>query len=70
MQLIPLESWAAQRYPEKTPHIQTLRRWTREGRIQPPPQKHGRSYYVQPEAQYLSDSMLVAKLYVAAQTQQ
>lgn len=50
--LLTLESWAALRYPDKPPSINTLRRWCREGRIQPQPGKHGKSYRVLEDAQY------------------
>jgi predicted site-specific integrase-resolvase len=62
MQLIPLEAWAEQRYPLAKPKIDTLRRWAREGRIQPPPEKHGRSYFVQPSAEYLTQERLMDRL--------
>lgn len=66
-ELIPLETWADRRYPVGRPHIQTLRRWAREGRIQPQPEKHGRNYYVTPEAEYLSTARLVQRLQGVAQ---
>lgn len=50
--LVTLESWALSRYPDQVPHINTLRRWAREGRIQPQPVKHGRSYRVRENAEY------------------
>lgn len=61
---IPLDAWAAQRFPIRTPHVATLRKWAREGKIHPAPQKCGRSYYVDPEAEYLSDADLVRRLSV------
>lgn len=60
--LIPLDTWAAQQFPVGTPHIQTLRRWAREGKISPPPRKHGRAYYVRQDAEYQTDAQLVEKL--------
>jgi predicted site-specific integrase-resolvase len=54
-ELIPLEDWAQARYPTKTPSIYTLRRWARDGRIFPQPQKHGRTYYVAKNARYVND---------------
>ena len=51
-QLIPLETWAERIYGESAPGIDTLRRWAREARITPQPEKHGRAYMVRPEARY------------------
>jgi predicted RNA-binding protein YlxR (DUF448 family) len=62
--LITLDAWAARRYADKPPHEQTLRRWARKGLIHPTPQKHGRAYYVEPDAEYLSDTELVRRLSV------
>ncbi len=50
--LLTLERWAELRYPDDTPSINTLRRWCREGRIQPQPVKHGKLYRVVEDAQY------------------
>jgi hypothetical protein len=47
---ISLETWLIQTYGEDAPGIQTARRWCREGLIQPFAEKHGRSYYVVPDA--------------------
>jgi len=52
MALLTLEEWARQTY-ETPPTMNTLRRWAREGLIQPPPEKHGRSYFVCPTARYV-----------------
>ena len=35
------------------PSLSTLRRWTREGRIYPAPELHGKEYKVQPDAIYV-----------------
>jgi len=51
---ITLEEWARRTYAEGGPNINTLRRWAREARILPRPEKHGRQYYVVPEAVYAS----------------
>jgi len=51
-QLMTLETWAAKTYGTEAPSINTLRRWCREGFIRPAPQKHGRAYYVSPNARY------------------
>lgn len=42
--LIPLTEWAARRYAVP-PSIDTLRRWVREGQIQPAPERAGRGLY-------------------------
>lgn len=49
--LITLEAWVAATYGEAV-SLDTARRWVREQRIQPAPEKHGRSYFVTPEARY------------------
>lgn len=72
--LITLEAWATATYGEDSPHINTLRRWARDAHIYPKPIKHGRTYFVTPDARYVdfnnmpgsktsaSNSRLVAKL--------
>ena len=50
--LITLEAWAIATYGDSSPHINTLRRWARDGLIVPTPEKHGRTYYVSPVARY------------------
>lgn len=47
--LIPLSDWAAKRYAVP-PAIATLRRWVKEGQIQPPPERAGRMYQVDENA--------------------
>jgi hypothetical protein len=54
-ELIPLEEWARRKYAAKVPSIFTLRRWAREDKIYPRPEKHGRTYYVKEHAQYVND---------------
>ena len=49
---VTLEEWLALHY-SKPPSILTARRWCREGRIYPTPEKHGRSYYLRPDARYI-----------------
>lgn len=51
--LIPLSVWAAQHYGDAAPCIHTLRRWARDHRITPAPRKHGRAYFVCPDARYI-----------------
>ncbi|HCL3459498.1 TPA: excisionase [Pseudomonas aeruginosa] len=53
MKLVTLEEWAAEHF-RTPPSINTLRRWARDGCIIPAPVKHGRSYYVRPDAEYSS----------------
>ncbi len=57
--MMPLEHWAELIYGGSAPSIHTLRRWAREGRIQPAPQKHGRMYFVRQDATYLDSRQLV-----------
>lgn len=52
--LVTLEAWAADTYGDGAPSIYTLRRWVREAKIQPAPQKHGRTYFVRKEARYIN----------------
>ncbi len=52
MTLIPLTVWAARTYGEHAPALATLRRWARDGRIQPAARKHGRTWFVEPGACY------------------
>jgi hypothetical protein len=48
---ITLEEWAKRHY-QPPPNLDTLRRWARDLRIFPFPQKVGRMYYVDPDAEY------------------
>lgn len=48
---IRLEEWAKRNY-SPPPNRDTLRRWARDLKIFPFPQKVGRAYYVEPEAKY------------------
>lgn len=48
---ITLEEWAKRHY-QPPPNMDTLRRWARDLKIFPFPQKVGRTYYVQPDAEY------------------
>jgi predicted site-specific integrase-resolvase len=51
--LLTLTAWAQVRYGAAAPSLATLRRWARDGLIYPAPTKHGRAYFVRPDAQYL-----------------
>ncbi|HIB5469009.1 MULTISPECIES: excisionase [Klebsiella pneumoniae complex] len=53
--LLTLLQWACAHY-ETPPSLSTLRRWTREGRIYPAPELHGKEYKVTPDAQYVDPS--------------
>ncbi|MBB7458826.1 excisionase [Escherichia coli] len=54
MNLVTLKTWGRLRYPDAPPSISTLRRWARNGNIYPAPERHGRSYRVDPEAFYIN----------------
>lgn len=51
--LIRLSDWLKVTYGNAAPCIHTGRRWAREMRIYPPAEKHGREYYVRPDARYI-----------------
>lgn len=51
---IALQTWARLTYGDDAPSVKTLRRWAREGKIWPQPVKHGRSYFVDPSAEYVA----------------
>lgn len=53
--LLTLEAWSRAEYGEGAPCIATLRRWVREKKILPAPEKHGRTYYVLPHARYVKN---------------
>lgn len=48
-----LEEWLERTYAEPRPSLLTARRWVRKGNIWPPAEKHGRAYYVRPDARYI-----------------
>jgi len=56
-----LESWIAAVYGGAV-SIATARRWCRERRITPAPQKHGRSYFVTQDARYVDRSQIRPRL--------
>lgn len=49
---IPLTEWARARY-SPPPSIHTLRKWARDCRIFPIPEKTGRTYYCDEDARYI-----------------
>lgn len=51
-ELLTLQDWARRKYGDAAPALRTLWAWAREGRIHPAPKKHGRTYFVQPDAEY------------------
>ncbi len=51
--LVLLTTWAQQNYKDAVPCLNTLRKWARDALIQPAPQKHGRAFYVDPDAKYV-----------------
>lgn len=53
--LMPLEAWARAKYGEHAPSIYTLRRWCKNGRIYPIPEKHGAKYFVTENARYIEN---------------
>ncbi|MDR5726732.1 MAG: excisionase [Terriglobia bacterium] len=53
--LTTLETWAKRVYGDSAPSIHTLRRWARDAKIFPVPKKHGRTYFVEETAEYISD---------------
>ena len=51
---ISLQTWLARNYVAgEAPHINTARRWCRDGLIHPLPEKHGREYYLADDARYV-----------------
>lgn len=54
--LVLLAEWAKQTYSGAVPCATTLRKWARDALIQPAPLRHGRSYYVDPDARYVPPS--------------
>ena len=50
---ITLSAWLSNVYGEDGPTINTARRWCKNGLIHPMPEKHGREYYLTPDARYV-----------------
>ena len=59
-ELLTLKEWARSIYGPAAPSMGTLRRWAREGCITPPAEKHGRTYFVVPDARYVDYQALKA----------
>lgn len=51
--MISLSKWAERLDPK--PHPNTLRNWTRDGKIIPAPVKIGRAYYVAEHARHINE---------------
>ena len=51
--LLTVDEWIALRYAQRGPAVRTVHRWIREGLIYPAPEKHGRAYYLHPDARYV-----------------
>lgn len=60
-ELLTLKEWAQRIYGPAAPSMGTLRRWVREARITPLPEKHGRTYFVEPDARYVDYQALKAE---------
>lgn len=54
MTKITLMAWAAKQF-DPPPVENTLRIWARTGRIVPAPMKIGRTYFVEPNAQHITE---------------
>lgn len=50
--LITLQQWAREVYGDEAPCANTLYAWARGAKIYPAPEKHGRTYFVRPDAVY------------------
>ena len=50
--LIPIHQWAKLVYGDAAPCSNTLRKLARGDKITPPAEKHGRGYFVTPDARY------------------
>ena len=66
---ITLEAWAKSVYGQKAPCLSTLRGWCRDGKIFPTPQKHGRSYFLEPDSRYI-DNRIIIKMRSSANNEQ
>jgi hypothetical protein len=58
--LLTLEEWAEAVYGKHRPNLDTLRRWARQARIYPPPEKHGCTYFVVPGARHVDPNKPIA----------
>lgn len=63
--LVKLETWLAATYGDAI-SIDTAYRWIKLGKIHPKPEKHGRAYFLHPDARYTDRPRLIDR--VRAQT--
>lgn len=50
---ITLQAWITLTYePATAPTLNTVRRWAKQGKLEPPAVKEGRSYYLDPGTRY------------------
>lgn len=56
--LLTLTEWAERVYGDNPPSLATLRRWARDCRIYPTPERHGRSYYLPASARFRVEAPL------------
>ncbi|MDR6770403.1 excisionase [Azospirillum sp. BE72] len=54
--LLTLPEWAERVYGDNPPSLATLRRWARDCRIYPAPERHGRSYYLPASARFRAEA--------------
>lgn len=52
---ITLRTWAKRKW-DPPPSARTLQRWVHNANIDPPPEKVGREYYVEPDAKYIDNN--------------
>lgn len=57
--LTTLEDWAKAKYGRDAPNISVLRRWVREHRISPRPQRHGNRYFLPQHAEIIASDYWV-----------
>lgn len=62
--LITLKSWASATYGDAAPKMPTLYKWAKNALIYPVPEKHGRDYFVDPDAQYVTPSIAAGGTHV------
>lgn len=67
--LVAITTWMKEQYGADAPHVKTVLRWIRAGRIQPPPEKHGTRWYFAPDAVYTDRPRLSLVQRLARETQ-
>jgi hypothetical protein len=53
---ITLEEWGDKNFSVQQ-SLNTLRKWAREGKLNPPPEKRGKSWWVHPNAVYVQKTI-------------